>query len=1772
MKHLSLFLVLALGWVTGFAQTYKVTADNPEQFLVDVRAMMTATKNEAALQAATGLETAWNSGKFSAAQKTKVMDLTQQMLKKKLKSRPHFENFFGALASSVNVHQYTGANLDKFLHVTEQTLQKQDYKVFEKFLSNSYLFLSSKTLYKGPSNGMRVLSGSFSFDYKEGNADAGGAPAWGDEPAPAPAEPVVKVEPAAKAAPKKAAPAKKVAKQEDAWDAWEATKPKPVADDPWAAWDQPKKKPVKKKTAPKTAAKTAAKTPAKKEEPAPVVKEEPLTQKRFEYFAQPLPVLAGPVIVLDKADLLFTTPFDSVTIKGTTGAVSLNGNQYVGQGGKYSWNTLGGVATAEFKGLAIDVSKSGFKAEDVLLNLPTVAENDIRGNLEHKIIKPKANGESGYPRFISHTNDAKIKRFGADIQYIGGMSLHGNTLMSAALDGSTSSIWVSESGVRKFRASSRNYTITDSLITAPLASIAVFQGTDSITHPGTKFKYNKDAKRLVLLNPDGLYKMTPYSHSYHQMELTTDMAVWDLTQQKIDFAILTAKNQVPAQVNSKEYYTETRFQQIKTISNFHPLYAAVGYGLQQGTRAFHIAEMSESTKIKPETLHNALTTLAQGSYVDYDPNTGNVYLLDKAYHFVDASRNKKDFDYIHLNALSPAGKNATLDLTTGDLVLRGVKKFTFSGDSAVVAEPDSQIVRIQKNRNILFNGRVKSNNFTFKGKEFLFDYNGFFIDLAKIDSTVLTTQTKDKAGKQKETPFTLVSRGGQGTAKLYLNKADNKSGRKPAPGYPSLDAVSGATVYFNKPEILGGVYDTSVYFSIPPFKIDSLTSSKGSAVGFNGTFHSGGIFPPIETKLSIQPDGALGFEYLVPKSGFDVYGGKGRFTDTLTMNTKGLQGKGVLTYQTATMHSPAFVFFVDSAITNTGTKGSFKGGSVAQGSYPSGAFKGFSMNWWPYKDTLQVHSKGKEVMSLFNDRFTYKGMLGFTPSALFGDGVAENADVAIKSPLFMFKKGLIHGNQASMEINSSDKTKPALTTYDVFLDFHLDEGYAEYAPERKGFASTVFPFAQYKSSLGGGKWDFKTKKLTLSSGSDDLNNSYFYSMKPGVDSIAFQAKGAVYDLSNYTLLASGVPYIPVGDSYLIPDSNQVHILQDAKLKSFQNAGLAMDSVQKFHQMVRGELHLDNAFGITGNAIYRFTNSAQDTFAIKFNKFDWNQPEVSKKDEKKGVNGNPHFLAMANVKETDTLFILPNVRYHGDIQLASNQKLLNFDGHAKLLFRGAENSDWFLYKREGLDPQDVRLEIKKPALADGTPLKTGIHINATDGKIYNTFVSKKQYDDDLDVFEVEGLLSFDKEKKQFKLGDEARAYGNSYTGNVLQYNDATKQVTYEGQFKLINNVKGFNLQVSGSGSGRADSSLYELDTFMAFDFDAPAQAIESMGTIIAKNSQGAPEGVDLNSPTLPFKLAAFIGDKGVEDFKAKTAANYVPFSKISSKLIHTLVLNQVQLKWSPKTNAWYSVGPLSLAGIDKTDINAKINGYIEIKRGASGDNVTVYLEPSPYAWYYLSFYEGALGMVSADGNFNSIIANKSKGGPGTGSYAFHALEQIEKMEFVNYFRKNYLGQGPVKAVAAQPTYNTFDTAPAEEEGKKGKKAKKNKKEESTDALPAGFDTPPVTEEEPAKRKKKNKKEEESTDALPPGFEKPAAATPPAGGTTPAPATPVKEDPAEKAKKDKKEKKKKEDVEPAPDIPVAEETEEDPKAKKEKKKKAKKGEGEVPPPDIPPTGNE
>ncbi|WP_375435336.1 hypothetical protein [uncultured Hymenobacter sp.] len=1739
----------------------KLSSD-PTQFIQDVQLMMATTKTAGAIGSGVRLQQLWASNKLTATQQGKIVVLSQQMLALGFRPRPHFEQMFMGLIAGATVQNMSDQQMDGLLDVLTKTVVNIPGPEAAKFIAATTQFLQNKTLYSSRYSKLRVSGGSFSFAYNEQDMPSM-APTLAPVAAPAPTPEPAPAKPGAKPAAKPKAASKK--RSSDGWDTadlWSngGSSGWGDANDGWST--PAKKAPAKTASKAGTAAKPAP-------EPEPVFTPAPYYDN---YLAPPT---RGPVLVLKDADLTIAANGDSVAIRKTSGAVVPLTNQFVGYGGQYAWQVNGNPATADLTSYNFDITHSEFTAEPVSLTYPAVLETPIKGALSYKSVKKKpGTTDTGYPRFISLTNDARVKNIGDNIRYYGGFSLAGNRALSASLDGSLSRIFVDLDGKPKFRASSRAYVLGDSLITAERASVTIFEDkVDSLTHPGVKLKFSKKRQVLQLARENGLYKSTPFFDSYHQMEITSELLTWPISTPIIDFSILTAKNQVTASFESKEFYTNTRYQQIKAINKLHPLQMIVGYSLENNNvRRFTVQEVATFRKLQPANVRSAVAGLARDGYVDWNPQTQQITLRPKALHYVNSSRGKKDYDHIAIKSLSPAGKNATLNLATNDLLVRGVERFNFSDDSITVfVKPDSSVIRIQKNRSILFNGTVVASAFVFKGKEFKFDYDGFFIDLAKIDSIIV--KGKNSKGSvmkaRKETDFTLTNKKKESSGKLYINHPNNKSGRKKLGAYPSFDASTGAYVYFDKPEVLGGAYDTTVYFDIPPFKLDSLNNKNRSAVGFKGTFVSGGILPELKTKLTLQEDGSLGFNYDLPKEGVPVYGGKARLFNKVKMSNQGIQGIGDIKYLTSTLQSDQFVFYRDSVVTvgKSGViqPGPLNGVEFAKVNLPLG----YQMKWAVKSDSMYLTSQPNgQPMKMYGDQYGFKGTATLTPGGLYGDGRMDGPQSFVRSPKIVFKPTSYSGNKSTLSIKSAEVNKPALTANNVAFAFDVKGANAVFSREEGDNKSSIdLPYSDYKTTLSGGKWDFKKKNVQLKvAPGADSTRSYFYSTKPEQNGLKFRAATGEYDLARYRLVAGGVPHIASADAWIEPDSSKVYILANAQMRGFKNANIVMDTLAKFHQLYKGEVQVLSRNAFTGNALHSYKNAAADSFAIKFANFQIDSTGTGLVAGKAAKGGKsllkkrstdaplpPATLAVANIQATEKFHLAPRIAYRGGINMNSKKRGFTFDGQARLEFsKKPSSAEWFAVQ-DSIDPKGVRIKLLEPKTEDGLPMLTGLFMSDETSKVYPLFVAGKPTATDMNLFTTSGYLTFDQKKGLFTIANHDLSDPNIYEGSVLTFNDSTATMNFRGKFNFINSNKDYGITASGVGTAKPDSSKYALDAFMAFDINLPEKAVEAMGTDMATNTKGAPEALNGSQEEL-YKLGEFIGSKSVQSY-AERRGKYEPLQKISPKFLHTVVLNKVDLRWNDKLNAWYSVGKIGLVSVGKRDINALIDGHIEIRKEAGADLVELYLEAEPQTWYYLKYSGSALLAKAQHGSFDEIIGYKAKGDYNTATqYGFYLGDDQEVQQFLTHFRKDYLKEDPKKKkaiVSSAPAGGGF-----EEDIDAGKKKKKKGNEPAFDA-----DGMPV-EEAPVDTKKKKSKKEVAADGTDPfgGVDANAA---PAVDTSKKkkkeepvaePATADNAAPTEDTGKKKKDKKV-DAVEPADtppaDVPV------DQDAGKKKKEKKKKG---------------
>mgnify|MGYP000160249677 FL=1 len=106
------------------------------------------------------------------------------------------------------------------------------------------------------------------------------------------------------------------------------------------------------------------------------------------------------------------------------------------------------------------------------------------------------------------------------------------------------------------------------------------------------------------------------------------------------------------------------------------------------------------------------------------------------------------------------------------------------------------------------------------------------MDLIEIDTLRMMTKNNSK-----DSYNYLFNIGGN----LFINHPKNKSSRRALPKFPSFISKKSTRVYFDLPEEYGEEYDSSFYFSIDQFQIDSLDKSSLPKFEFPGTFFSNKI-------------------------------------------------------------------------------------------------------------------------------------------------------------------------------------------------------------------------------------------------------------------------------------------------------------------------------------------------------------------------------------------------------------------------------------------------------------------------------------------------------------------------------------------------------------------------------------------------------------------------------------------------------------------------------------------------------------------------------------------------------------------------------------------------------------------------------------------------------------------------------------------------------------------------------------------------------------------
>jgi hypothetical protein len=1552
---------------TAFSQG-KHQSDHRLSFQDSVRVILENTKNMDATAVGMALSSVWD--RIGQDLQIVVMKQSKVMKKKGYRLRPHVHNYFGALVDAVNVENADDEKLKGYLRVAGKVIDNEAPTDASMFFFNARDFFQNHALHYEKGYRLHARDDEYTFDYIQVEVP----------------QPVV----------------------EDTT----------TQQDPFSTFDDKEEE-----------------TTAWEEEPADTIPEPevPLWQKPIF-----TPELTGAVIRFEKVTLNFSTPYDSAFLSNTRGTFMLSKNIFVGEGGRFDWSTTGlpgDSVYCDFKQYYFNTTRANIRAEQVQLTYVGKVSSPVDGVFAFASVRHKDDASATYPRFVSYESDITMLGLSDEtLHYRGGFALNGRRILSSSMNGGNAHLEVLGDTDKKFEAQSTMFEFRDSTIVSKNSIIKIYQGNDSIFHPSVQMRYGYKSKSLMIQRSKGALKDAPFTSSYFKVDFSGDVLKWELKPDSaggdsLNIFTSAGLSQEPMVIESQDFYDPRDYQRMRGIGlTFHPLALVAQYATEMGTMEFHTGDLMGYSGKKYNELHIAMGFLAQKGMIEYEPSTGAIRVKEKVVHIYASMRNETDYDNMKIHSILDGPANATINFQRGEMVVRGVGEFKVSDSLNVLIKPDSNVITIQQNRDIKFNGKITAGNFEINGKDFLLKYDSFFINLNHIDSIRFYVTELNAKGQPVRRRInnamvgadsTAAAAGGleagasktQGT--LFINRPDNKSGRTREPHYPRLDASAGGVIYFDRQEVLDGAYDKSVFFVVPPFKLDSLSDSDPGAMNFEGTFVSSGMFPSFREKLHSQADKSLGFTHAIPESGYPLYNTEGKIFGAMGLDNAGIRATGRIEYLAAHVESNDFIFYPDSVV-GRGNVGELKEEQFGASWYPQVTLPDFELKWLPKQDRFGLKSL-RGPFKLYDGTADLIGELIVSKRGTLGDGTVLTRGSELTSDQMNFSAKDFGARHAEFQVKTTNPDKPALAAKDVRVKFDLAKNVSDISPEIAGVAAFEFPYAQFNTSITDARWDLNTQKVTMTKDADvPLEDSYFYTTRKDLDSLVFNAERAEYDIQTQQLKVSGIPYIVVADARITPDKNEVLILENAKIGQLTNTTIVLDTLNAFHRLTEGVVDIVSRKEFSGYATYQYVNALNDTFAIKMTDFHLEPIGDAAGTSKRRQVGRESIaiqqtVAHGAVDQKSNLMIAPRIFYKGDMVMYATKPALQLRGYVKLDLKKIKGYNTWIRHEQGGDEKEIYLDFDRALTEEGSKVQAGLHF-AADNSLYITFVSDKQNIDDEDFFLPAGSLFFD--STEFKIEDRLKAEGEKLSGKVFAYNEDKQEVRFEGPVSFFRgSMKDFSITASALGAGSLETNDIRMNSFVMFDMNVPSTAFQQMAnniTQIIADEGVAQEGLG-DQTELLYKIADLIGERAVKDYEAKSLQSYVPLATIP-QLVKPLVFSNVNLRWSQKSKAFYSTGGLGLSNIGKNDVNGTFEGFMEVRKNEDGaPSCHVFFKASPEAWYYFGYEDNRLLVHSSDPLFNDIIGKKTNASKAkVGELVFIPGTDEETLAFIKRFRLDYLG--------------------------------------------------------------------------------------------------------------------------------------------------------------------
>ena len=1303
----------------------------------------------------------------------------------------------------------------------------------------------------------------------------------------------------------------------------------------------------------------------------------------------------GPYIVFSKSsDFICLSNGSRLSIFDTEGNYFPFINRWVGYGGSMNWTQKGISSDSVYVNLKkynIDTRTTSVKADSVSFFNKYMFEQPMLGVFSDKITKGKQG--DNYPKFVSYAKDLVIKDIYPNVDYKGGYKLQGNDFIADGGKYAEAKIIFNNNGKVLFVANANKFILGGNKIISKQVGIKIYFDNDSLYHSNLKFSYDNLSRKLKL-SKSGRSR-APMLNTYHKLNMEFELLEWKIDENIITFGSLPGTSQSQINFESVDMYLESRFDELQGIDAIHPLILIEKYVNEKEEDQFFVEDFAHFAKFPLVQIQHYLMDLANKGFIFYDFGEERITVLPSLSRYVLAKSQQGDYDVIQFNSKVNGNSlvivNAVLNIASKDLIIRGINQIAVSDSQKVTFYPSGGEVKILKNRDFMFNGRIFAGNgrVNLYGRDFHFKYDDFKVDLQQIDSVQLSVPLKPLRFDLYNNPLltrvkTVIE---AVTGELIIDHPSNKSGlRKDSfPQFPIFKSFNDSYVYYDNSTIFDGVYKRDEFsFHLEPFEIDSLESYNGNGLWFSGTFKSLDIFPTFNDTLRLQYDYSLGFTRKTPLDGFPLYKGKARYYDDITLGNNGLRGSGKFEYLSSTVHSDDIVFYPDSTslLSNALTID-----EVSKGiEFPQASNTKAYCHYRPYLDKLNIYQI-EDMFSLYSGKSSLEGSILLQPIGLTGNGVMKLDLAEISSEFFSFNSNWFKSDTANL--NVFDNTK-ALAFSAQNLRANIDVSDREGIFYSNGVGSYVnFPASEYICFIDKLRWEMDKEQLTLGEeiGSQS-SGSRFVSLNSNQDSLSFVAKNADYNLKDYIINAYGVDSINIADAIIYPDSGVLIVERNANIRTLSNANITVDALTRYHAFSSSTVNINGANNYSGSGDYVYVDALNNKQDIYFSDIKVNDDTIT--------------IATGLVDDVKTFKIGERYDFKGEVQLLGDRKNLTFNGFFKINHNClALSKEWIKFSSE-INSSKISFNINDNLYNDNDDkLYSGIYISRDSSFYYSTFLSSKKRGVDFEIFSASSTVYYNNKNSSFIIG------GIDSTSNYLILDEKTCSTYGSGDIDLNLNLGRIETKVVGNISNTGKNNL-TFDGFLMLDFDFSKEAME----IMAQDIFSAPgDEIFEYNKNYENNLSRIVG-YDIKDELMIDLEMHDAFEKLPNSMNYSLSFTDIILSWDNKNKSFISENNIGLGSINNTQINGILEGYVLIEKGRNSDILTIYLQTEFYDEYYFVYKNGLMRAISTNPEFNLAISDlkdtkrKSKSIKGKAPYRYMLANEDAPEKFLKRIKKQF----------------------------------------------------------------------------------------------------------------------------------------------------------------------